>query len=194
MSQIISLKCPNCQSNLGGENNSKVFFCHPCSICFNLGKDKLSKFPLLYIKPKIVKELEQLYFPFWQFECRYTFNDQSFNGEHSDSRVFHIPAFFIKNINYFGDIGYYYMKNNVKLEEESRKELVVSPADRDLKHAALYPKIYLCKEASRKRQNEFLEITVTHEKVSMVLIPFYRTEHHYFDSILFWKYPYGALI
>ena len=109
MSRLISLKCPDCQVNLSGENNSKVFFCHSCGSCFNVGEDKLHKFPVRYIKPQIVKKLKQVYFPFWQFETQYTFHDKGSTGTATDtetsdymnSREFYIPAFFIKNINYF---------------------------------------------------------------------------------------------
>jgi hypothetical protein len=194
MSQLISLKCQKCQANLNGENNSKVFFCHTCGSCFNVGEDKLHEFPVLYIKPQIVKKMEQVYFPFWQFESQYTFHNEGEAGDYVNSRVFYIPAFFIKNINYFGDIGFYYMKKNTVLEQGSRRKLEVFPADRDINRAAQYPYIYMCKDNTKRIQNDFSNITMKHKKAAMALVPFYKTENYYYDSILFWKYPSGALI
>ena len=194
MSQLISLKCQKCQANLNGENNSKVFFCHTCGSCFNVGEDKLHEFPVLYIKPQVVKKFEQVYFPFWQFESQYTFRNEGEAGDYVSSRVFYIPAFFIKNINYFGDIGFYYMKKNTILEPGSRRKLEVFPADRDVNRAAQYPYIYMCKDNTKRIQNDFSNITMKHKKAAMALVPFYKTENYYYDSILSWKYPSGALI
>lgn len=196
MSRLISLKCPDCQVNLSGENNSKVFFCQPCGSCFNVGEDKLHKFPVRYIKPQSVKKLKQVYFPFWQFETRYTFHGEgaTATSDYMNTRVFYIPAFFIKNINYFGDIGFYYMKKNVVLEPESRRNLEIFPADRDVTRAAQYPYMYMCKENTKRIQNDFSNLTMKHQKAAMALVPFYKTENYYYDSILSWKYPSGALI
>lgn len=198
MSRAICLKCPQCQTNLSGENNSKVFFCHACALCFNvdLALGKLLQYPLLYINPCKTASLEQVYFPFWQFESRYTL-DGTAPTDHSSTRTFYIPAFFIKNINYFGDIGYYYMQNNVILEPGPFKRQVVFPADRDLRHAARYPQIYLTKEnfpTLRDMRKGFSEVQVKHLKAGIALVPFYKAEHSYSDSILSWKYPAGALI
>ncbi|MCP5106003.1 MAG: hypothetical protein GY950_21645 [bacterium] len=181
MKRAISLKCPDCQANLSGENTSTVFLCHTCAFCFNVGAEKLNKYPLVYIKPKVERKEEQVYFPFWQIESEFTMKS------HTGIRLFHIPAFFIKNINNFGDIGYYYLQKNVTLEPGNRKDLEALPADRDIKRAAQYPYIYLCKE------NNETGISLKHKSASMALVPFYKTGTHYFDSILSWKYPLGAV-
>lgn len=149
---------------------------------------------MLYIKPQVVKKFEQVYFPFWQFESQYTFRNEGEAGDYVNSRVFYIPAFFIKNINYFGDIGFYYMKKNTILEPGSRRKLEVFPADRDVNRAAQYPYIYMCKDNTKRIQNDFSNITMKHKKAAMALVPFYKTENYYYDSILSWKYPSGALI
>jgi hypothetical protein len=198
MSQAICLKCPQCRTNLSGENNSKVFFCHTCTLCFNVdtATGKLLQYPVRYINPQKTVGAEQIYFPFWQFESRYTL-DGSAPTDSSLTRTFYIPAFFIKNINYFGDIGYYYMKHNVVLEPGSWKRMEVFPADRDLRHAARYPQIYLTKEnfpTLREMRKGFSDVQVKHLKAGVVLVPFYKVEHSYIDSILTWKYPAGALI
>lgn len=200
MGDAISLKCTQCRANLSGENNNKVFFCHVCALCFNVDvtMGKLLQYPLLYIVPKETKKFEQVYFPFWQFESRYAL-DGSVPTENSASRTFYIPAFFIKNINYFGDIGFFYMRNKIILEPGPRRPLEIFAADRDLRHAAQYPQIYLTKEnypTLRDMRKEFSEVKVKHLKAGVVLVPFYKNkdEHSYVDSILSWKYPSGALI
>ncbi|HLP47244.1 MAG TPA: hypothetical protein VK469_14930 [Candidatus Kapabacteria bacterium] len=198
MSRAICLKCIQCRCNLSGENNSKVFFCHTCALAFNVDTalGKLLPYPLLYIKPRGTAETGQVYFPFWQFESRYTL-DGSVPVDSSFSRTFYIPAFFIKNINYFGDIGYFYMKHKVILEPGPRNRIEVFAADRDIRHAARYPQIYLAKEnypTLRDMKKGFPEVQVKHLKAGVILVPFYKTEHSYVDSILSWKYPSGALI
>lgn len=205
MTDAIGLKCPGCQANLDGENNSKAFFCFNCSVCFNVSvnESKLSRYQVLYIKPQAVRGAERVYFPFWQIESSYTFQNRDDGEESAKVRIFHIPAFFIKNINNFGDIGYYYMKKNIVTEPGDREKLEVLPAIRDIQTAALYPDIYLRKEAgeftpgipqSRTPQSQPPPITIKHRKAAMALIPFYKEGHHYFDSILSWKYPTGAVI
>jgi hypothetical protein len=171
-----------------------VFFCLDCAKGFNLGKEKLTPFNLFFIKPKIEKNLDQVYFPFWELESEITVLNQLDSTEDSRIVVFYIPSFFIKNINYFGDIGYYYLKKEVSLEREPRKTIPVYPGDRDLKNAASYPQIYSFKEESLKREKGSFGVSVKHRKAALLLIPFYKTEQEYLDSILLWKYPSGALI
>ncbi len=200
MTDPIALKCSGCQANLDGENNSKVFFCFNCSFCFNVNvkEAKLDRYPLLYINARTPRESERVYFPFWQIESSYTFPNRETGEDASKTRLFHIPAFFIKNIDNFGDIGYYYMRKNVTPEPGNREKLDVLPAVRDIQTAALYPYIYLCKEtgetAPGNRQSHPPAIEIEHRKAAMVLVPFYREGHYYFDSILSWKYPTGAVI
>lgn len=201
----ITLKCPDCQANLGGENNSKAFFCLNCSFCFNVNvnKGKLDKYRLLYVKSQSVREAERIYFPFWQIESSYALLDQNAGEDTPKVRLFHIPAFFIKNINNFGDIGYYYLRKNIVPEPGNREKLEILPAIRDIQTAALYPDIYLRKEAGeitrgtsppRFGQSQQPAFTVKHLKAAMALVPFYKEGHYYYDSILSWKYPTGAVI
>lgn len=195
MNKLINLQCTNCSNNLIGENNSKVFFCKNCTICFDIEKNRLKKYPVSYIKPYKSKNFTQILFPFWKIETEYEILNQQGNSKSSNNKIFYIPAFFIKNINNFGDIGYYYMQRNVVLFEDEKKDFPIFPADRGLKDAVVYPLIYLYKKNARKlRADEFIEIELKHKAFSMVLIPFYKIKYEYLDSILFWKYPSGALI
>lgn len=200
MNRPILLQCPQCHTNLNGENNGKVFFCHTCTIAFNVDTalGKLLQYPLFYIKPAKIEDLEQHYFPFWKFESRYTL-DGSTPTDNSFTRTFYVPAFFIKNINYFGDIGFFYMKNKVTLEPGPRSHLAIFSADRDLRHATQFPQIYLAKEnypTLRDMKKGFPDVRVKHLKAGVLLVPFYKNkkEHSFVDSILSWKYPYGALL
>jgi hypothetical protein len=159
---------------------------------------KLLQYPLLYIKPKKNGDREsgQIYFPFWQFESRYTL-DNSAPKENSLTQTFYIPAFFIKNINYFGDIGFFYMKNKVILEPGPRICHEVYKAERDIRHATRYPQIYLAKDnypTLRDMRKGFPEVQIKHLKAGVILVPFYKSGQSYVDSILSWKYPSGALI
>lgn len=201
MTDPIGLKCPDCQANLSGENNSKAFFCFNCSFCFNVNvkEGKLNRYRVLYIKPQRVRESERVYFPFWQIESSYTFGDRDAGEAPANIRLFHIPAFFIKNINNFGDIGYYYMKKDIIPEPGDREKLEVLPVVRDIQTAAIYPDIYLRKDAGetphpQSGQSQPPAITVKHRKAAMALVPFYKEGQYYFDSILSWKYPTGAVI
>jgi len=122
MSRFISLKCRKCKANLEGENNSKVFFCTTCNLGYDIGEDHQKVYQLSYIEPKIKKEFPQIYFPFWALSCEYTIKDLSEDSETKDKRDFYVAAFFIKNINYFGDIGYYLTLNNVVLKSGKKKK------------------------------------------------------------------------
>ncbi|MCP4218424.1 MAG: hypothetical protein GY765_27560, partial [bacterium] len=119
----VSLKCSGCGGNLDGANNSKVFFCTACHLACNVEGDTLSKFALNYAEPKIDKNYERLYFPFWHFESEVTVLDKGSDQTTRDSGLFYVPAFFIKNINYFGDIGYYYLLKQVRPQPGSRLDL-----------------------------------------------------------------------
>lgn len=109
MSQkILSLKCASCNEKLEGENHAAVFFCYPCSLAFNIGQHKLSLFPLHFCKPGSIKSFDQVYFPFWKLESVYSLYDKDNSKESTGNRTFFVPAFFIKSIDHFGDIGLYY--------------------------------------------------------------------------------------
>ncbi|MCP4156119.1 MAG: hypothetical protein GY757_50835 [bacterium] len=192
MNLLISLKCPGCGANLSGENSSKIFFCFTCSNAFNVGENKLSRYPLVYTKPGKEKPGEMEYFPFWRLESSY--------NALADSRVvgggkyiFYIPGFFIKNINYFGDIGFYYLKKGVSPQPGPRKKAGVFTAERSLAKAAVYPGIYIKKMETQKSGAAPHDIEVIHHTASVFLIPFYKEDHFFYDSYLDWKYPSGAL-
>ena len=114
--------------------------------------------------------------------------------ESVDKKVFYVPAFFIKNTADFGDIGLIYMKNNVSLKSDPPKNIPIFPADRGFKEASAYPRLYLQQELSKKKKGGTIDINVTIKNYSVVLIPFYCSDHGYYDSILLLKYPCGALI
>ncbi len=134
------------------------------------------------------------YFPFWNIKCTYEVNNSSDLSSLEGESDFLIPSFFIKNINYFGDIGLYYMQKNITPVFGEKLDISVFPADRGLSDASVYPEIYLLKKYSKKIKVEFITIDVKMENTSIVLIPFYKKDHSYYDSYLLWKYPSGALI
>jgi hypothetical protein len=189
------LKCPDCRRNLKGENNSCVFFCLSCSISFELVSEGLRKFPIFYIIPKIEKDLPIEYFPFWDIRTQYTISIPDKSITEPEEKHFYIPAFFIKNISNFGDVGFFYMQNGVSLKRGAPGKHPIFPADRSLKTSASYPYIYLLKEESQKNPGvKNIKIKMTHKTASIVLVPFYKTDQKYYDSFLFWEYPTGALI
>jgi hypothetical protein len=114
--------------------------------------------------------------------------------ENSQTRFFYIPAFFVKNINYFGDIGYYIMANNIVLKTGGKEDFPIFPGDRGLADSIIYPRIYLVKEMAQKRSTETSEINIDHQEISVALIPFYQVDNDFYDSVIYWKYPSGALI
>ena len=196
MSDLISLKCPGCSRNLEGENNSKVFFCRDCNNSFYVYKNTLKEYPLIYMESRAAQQAQQemIYFPFWKIASGYKVYDVEQKKEHRDERDFYVPAFFIRNINYFGDIGYFYMQKSVILSPGQRKKIPIFPADRGLKEASKYPLMYLYKYESQKVRGRTFNINTTHKSFAVVLVPFYKTGTGYVDSILSWEYPSGALI
>jgi len=190
----IKLKCDRCSGNLSGQNNSAVFFCLVCGRgCDVSGESKIC-YELKYAQPEKEHELQMEYFPFWHLICDFTIENTSDNTRLEGGDDFLIPAFFIKNINYFGDIGLFYRQKEVTPHFGEKLEIGVFPADRGVNYALKYPYIYLMKEYSRTVGAEFLNIEVVKKEAELVLVPFYKKDHAYFDSILFWKYPSGALI
>jgi hypothetical protein len=195
MASLISLTCSRCKTSLEGENNSRIFFCTSCNLAYDIDGDHKRVYRLSYIEPKIEKKLSQIYFPFWILFCEYSIKNVSQKTEILKKKDFYVTAFFVKNINYFGDIGYYLSLNQILLKKGKKKDIPIFPADRGLNHSAPYPLVYLYQDETRKKKKEtLLEIDIQHRDVSMALIPFYFQNHQYFDSILFWKYPSGALI
>jgi len=190
----IKLKCDNCSRNLSGKNNSAVFFCLFCGKgCDVSGESKIC-YDLKFAIPEKKQDLQMEYFPFWHMECEFTIENTSDMSRLEGRDGFLIPAFFIKNINYFGDIGLFYWQKEVKLHFGEKLDIPLFPADRGLNDALKYPYIYLMKEYSKKVGAEFLNVDVQRKVTKLILIPFYKKDHSYFDSFLFWKYPSGALI
>jgi len=153
-------------------------------VCYNL------KFAL----PGKGYDLPMEYFPFWHLKSEFSVENTEEMSKLEGLTDFYIPSFFIKNINYFGDIGLYYWQKEVKPQLGGRLEIPVFPADRGLEDALSYPYIYLMKEYSKKTSGEYLQVTVGKTEAELILIPFFKKNHAYFDSYLRWQYPSGALI
>lgn len=194
MSDVKKLKCRECGNNLTGNNNSMIFFCLSCGIGYDISGEKILIFNLAFGEPVRKENLLMEYFPFWKLNCEIIVENRSEKSKNRSVLVFYIPSFFIKNINYFGDIGYYYMKKKVVIETGEKMDIRVFPADRGLNDVLPYPKIYLLKDLSKEIGKFDLDIDVRITEESLILIPFYFKGHSYYDSILFWKYPSGALI
>ena len=194
MAERIRLKCDRCSRNLSGSNNSKVFFCLQCERALDISKGEPRFYKLKFAVPLRKRDLPMEYFPFWLLKSEYSIENTEDGSELTGMHDFIIPSFFIKNINYFGDIGLYYKLKDIKPEYGERKDIPVFPADRGLEDANKYPYIYLMKERSQKIRSQSLNIHVREIGVELILVPFYRTDHSYFDSFLSWKYPSGALI
>ncbi len=194
MVERIKLKCDKCSQNLYGSNNSKVFFCLQCAKAFDVSGKKPRFYKLNFAEPLKQRDFSMEYFPFWLLKCEYSIKNSDDHSSLSGEYDFIIPSFFIKNINYFGDIGLYYKLKGIKPEYGERKNISVFPADRGLEDASKYPYIYLMKENSKKIKVEFLNIEVREIGVEFILIPFYKKDHSYYDSFLTWKYPSGALV
>lgn len=194
MVENIKLKCDKCSGNLSGRNNSKVFFCLSCGRGCDVSGGAGVFYSLRFALPEKNKDLSLEYFPFWHLKCEFVVENTSDMSRLEGADDFYIPAFFIKNINYFGDIGLFYMQKEMKPQYGKKFEIPVFPADRGMSDALKYPYIYLMKEYSKKTGAEFLNIKVKRTGTGMILIPFYKRDHSYYDSFLLWKYPSGALI
>jgi uncharacterized protein YbaR (Trm112 family) len=192
---LILLTCPFCNHNLQGENNSKIFFCAECHLAFDMDEDPPKSFPIFYIEPKIKQDNPQVFFPFWRILSEYRIIESEGSPLSPQKKFLYVPAFFIKNISFFGDIGYYMTFKDIILETTGKKNLAIFPADRSLNDCLAYPLIYLLQEETRgKKRKKPLDITIDHKDISMVMISFYKMNGDYQDSILSWRYPSGALI
>ncbi len=196
MSELISLKCPHCGTPLLGENNSHLFFCRSCDRGWDVEREenRLQEYPLAYAKAGNEMKLAGRYFPFWRIEIPYALTEPATQEKESGVRISFVPAFFIKNINYFGDIGFFYTQKKIQVEMEHKRDYVIFPADRGLKDALAYPLVYFFKERSLSRSVEKTEIRLEPGLASLLLIPFFRSDKEYIDSLILWKYPPGALI
>ncbi len=187
---MIKLQCKQCAANLQGDNNSQVYFCLKCSLAYNLEKNGLISFPVEYQKPQLDIEGESFYFPFWFFKTSWSTNLEP------DNRTFFcwVTAFFIRNINNFGDIGQFYTLRNVQLLPDKKKKFKMTVADRNLNTALRYPEVYLYLKERTHKNFEELKINVLVEEVKMVFVPFFLKNELLYDSQLNCQYPKGALI
>jgi hypothetical protein len=192
---MIALSCPGCRNHLEGENNSKIFFCTTCHLGFDMEQGSQGKYPVRYVEPVVHNSLPQVYFPFWEIVSEYKIISRSEGVRPVSRRRFYVTAFFIKNINYFGDIGFYLTSKNLEFTSGERNDIPIFPADRSLKFAIQYPLIYLYHEVSKEGgRPESIEIQIDHTEYAVLFIPFYKSDHEFIDSIISWKYPSGALI
>jgi len=189
--KLLSLKCPRCRADLEGDNNSWVFFCRGCLIGIDLSRGQEREFAYECAAPLIQRSEAARYFVFWLFHARY--HAVGGNGQipTEASGRFWVPAFFIKNISYFGDIGLYYTNTGVSPKTERCRELAVFPADRGEAHAAVYAEVYAAKREAALRRR-VADITILSTR--LVWVPFYETENEFVDSMLGWSYPFGAMI
>ena len=194
MNPLRKLKCLHCGNALAGENNSRVYFCRICDRGWDMEDDGMREYPLVYVRPGKEAKQPAVYFPFWRLENDYSISDpQTFRNE-AGSRISYVPAFFIKNINYFGDIGYFYTLKRIVPAEDQKRNLPIFPADRGLKHALAFPSIYFYKEMSLVEEVERIDIRMEPKRFTVLLVPFYKTNTEYVDSLISWRYPSGALI
>ena len=189
--KLLSLKCPRCGKDLEGDNNSRVFFCRDCRLGVDLSRGKESEYELECAQPMIQNEAEMTYFPFWKYAGRYWVVSDKDREPVARESTFWVPAFFIKSINSFGDIGLYYTSRKVSPHMGRCRPIRIFPADRGEVHAAVYPTIYAgCLESGSV--SRVVELNIMH--VNLVHVPFFRMGREYMDSLLGWTYPSGALI
>lgn len=188
------LQCSGCGGKLEGENNSRIFFCRLCKLAFDMGNDESEPTIFSYIAPLLKKEYPMVYFPFQRISAVIRIKDVGSGGETASKSVFHIPLFFIKNVNNFGDIGYYYFLKKIVPEPDIDRELPIFPADRSYNDLKPYPEIYIRRRESEKRGMDSFLIEIQSRRDEIMLIPFYKYVTDYYDSYLFWKYPSGALV
>lgn len=189
--KLLSLKCPRCCGDLEGENNNRVFFCRNCRVGIDFSHSREKEFPLDFAAPAINRPESSRYFAFWLFQAAYPIHSEAQKKIPGRTVHFWVPAFFIKNTSYFGDIGWYYTNRGITPRMENCRKLKLFPADRGEKHAAIYPEIYATRLAAEASQ-ALAEIRILSTR--LVWIPFYENKREFIDSILGWSYPFGALI
>jgi len=194
MIKRINLKCPACQQNLSGDSHTMIFFCLPCYRAYEIHQASVNQYSLEFIKPLIEKESPLYYFPFWRIQSRIQTGNPSPEHQLSNSRSFTIPAFFIKNIRVLGDIGYVYFYKNPTFIQDSAQEYPLIQAERPLVVAREFPYLYLIKSYSDSGKTAGPQLSVSHESISVQLIPFYLIDNAYYDSLLLFKYPASILI
>lgn len=192
---LILLRCPLCRNNLLGENNSKVFFCTNCHLGYDMDDGHPKRYSIFYVEPLIKKTDPQVLFPFWRILSEFRISSADENQSPSGKNYFYIPAFFIKNIHSFRDIGYGLSFKNLTLNTTEKRSTEIFPADRGLNDCLAYPLIYLYQSETRNRKGKKpVNITIDHIDISVAMITFYKINGLYQDSILSWEYPSGAFI
>lgn len=188
----ISLQCPHCGQPLEAENVSRVFFCRPCRRGFTLDGGSLQGTPLHPLAPLRPMQAPAVYFPFWciQGESRVEEGDATECAQ----QTFYVPAFLIRNINNFGDVGFFFSRRALTVQQGRFLDLPIFPAARALPQALAYPAVYVAAELAKTRDMDKVRVTVTPHKASLVLVVFYRLEEGFCDSLIGWKYPPGALL
>ena len=156
--------------------------------------DRIESLGFYFATPFLKKDLPMVYFPFQMIDTEFIVKRSDTGSELRSKLKFFIPLFFIKNINYFGDIGYYYFLKKISPENDIDRGYPIFPADRCYDDVKPYPEIYLLQYESEKVGIELISTEFHIIDKSIHMIPFYKNETDYYDSYLFWKYPSGALI
>ncbi len=194
MGRLIGLQCPQCRENVEGENHSLVFFCRKCSLGFDISAKKTERYSAAFVKPQLNKSYPMVYFPFWCIDAHFKIIDIAVEQETPGKSLFHIPAFFVKHVDTFSDIGFMYYKKKVTLHRDINQGWPVYAANRPAHSAANFPVLYLYKDESEKRGGAKLDIQVSDKRFMLVLIPFFLVEGGYLDSQLGINYPSGVLL
>lgn len=191
---MVALQCPQCAQALQGENNSRVFFCLDCALGLDLEEGRLVPYHLHIVQPQLKMAARPIYFPLWAIESQLTVSDPTRNEAGDRQRLSLVPAVFIKNVNYFGDIGFFYTMKRVPLTEGPRQPWPIFPADRNLRDALVYPAVYFFREQAMARDIGQLEARFLHQRFTLLLVPFSRHDNEFVDSLIDWHYPAGALV
>ena len=194
MGRLIGLQCPQCRENVEGENHSLVFFCRKCSLGFDISATKTDRYSMALVKPQIIKSYPLVYFPFWRIDAHFKIIEITGGQETPGKGSFYIPAFFVKYVDTFTDIGFMYYKKKVTPRRDINQGWPVYAANRPAHSAANFPWLYLHKDESEKRGGAKLDIQVGDKRLMLVLIPFFLVEGEYLDSQLGIKYPSGVLL
>ena len=189
--KLMSLKCPRCQGDLEGDNNNRVFFCRECAVGVDFSRGRQQEFALDFAAPAKESAADWQYFAFWRYEASYQRDPPDDQEEEGRSHRFWVPAFFIKNISYFGDIGLFYSNQEVDPATDRCRRAPIFAADRGEAHAAVYPRVYA---AVRETARGARVVDLTPHSIRLTLVPFFHKGREFVDSQLGWIYPRGALI
>lgn len=189
MSGLVALRCSGCLQPLEGGNGSRVFFCRACRAGYDLEERQLTRYELHAVKPLRTAEGDPVYVPFWAIESRVS----GVTGG-AAARLTLVPALFIKNVSYFGDIGLFYTRRRVPLGEAPIADYPVLPAGRGLRTALAYPPVYMLLDPGTAARSEPpAGLRFEPLRSLLLLVPFTRRDGEFTDSLLGWRYPSGAL-